>query len=123
MSYFLIRKFLSKTGDELDDPDADLFHRISFCDILGDIDAFNLKMRALTLALLAQLEEDLALEEKVLPWEETLGLLNSLLSLREQPQFAFFTDRITKKLLKCRAELAYRLIGRSQRNQKEMLRA
>ena len=64
MSYFLIRKFLSKTGDELDDPDNDLFHRISFCDILGNIDAFNLKMRALTLALLAQLEEDLDMEGK-----------------------------------------------------------
>lgn len=64
MSYFLIRKFLSKTGHELDNPDADLFHRISFCDILADIDAFNLKMRALTLALLAQLEEDLAVDGK-----------------------------------------------------------
>lgn len=37
------------------------------------------------------------------------------------PQFTFLTDRVTKKLLKCRASIAYNLIRQGQKNKKDHL--
>lgn len=49
--------------------------------------------------------------------------MNNILKFKDQPDFTFFTDRVTKKLLKFRGIIAYNLIKKSRKNKKEMLKS
>jgi hypothetical protein len=72
--------------------------------------------------LLSELERDMKSNVKTYPYDECLILLENVLIFKDEQKFTFFTERITKKMIKFQAHAAYNLIQLNQKDRRARLK-